>query len=284
MMSPGLSVRWKRDGAAPRLASAALNHIAPVSLTAIYSPLNSFRLNKDDRLMKTVIVALGLVFLTAGSARAVSVPCETFAGSDTHAPQFVRDYLDDSKQFFVRVCGLPPDREGLQVPAYYYAASSPVRDGNVCRYTTHELNFLNTSPPRLERTAASPQTLMLVSESLTCPSPGTGNYAATNNVPQDVFEHLVCVWRAAVSSPASIDGTVSSLSDAAVLSRLRDTILQGKSDRLVVKSTRLRQYGLWKGYEVFVADPDRSDRSYVVIILSVFGLTDGIWYVAQGWD
>jgi hypothetical protein len=226
--------------------------------------------------MKSVIVASGLVFLMAGSAHAMTLPCETFVRSDTHAPQFVRDYLDDSKEFLVRVC------KGGPLP-FYSGASNPVRDGNVCRYTTYDLKLLDTSPPRLERTTISPQTLMSVSESSTCPLPGTGKYARTNNVPQDVFEHLVHVWRAAVSSPALFDGTVSWLSDAAVLSRLRDAILQGKSDRLVVTNVRLHQYGLWKGYEISVADPDRSDRFYMVIMSSLFGLTDGIWYVGVSW-
>lgn len=133
--------------------------------------------------MRRVIIASALVFWLAGPARAQIIPCETFDRSNTQAPQFVRDYLDDSKVLFVRVCG------GGDHPLYF-GASDLVPNGNVCRYSEYELNLSRTSPPRLERTATPPWTYMSVSESSTCPSPGTNDYAGTNDVPEHVFEHL----------------------------------------------------------------------------------------------
>ena len=55
--------------------------------------------------LATVIVASALAFLMAGPAYALIIPCETFDRSNTGAAQPVRDYLDDSKGLFVRVCG-----------------------------------------------------------------------------------------------------------------------------------------------------------------------------------
>src|SRR5262249_24704449 len=162
-----------------------------------------------------------LVFLMGGQARAQIMPCETFDRSNTRTPKFVRDYLDDSKGLFVRVCG------GGDHPLYF-GASDLARSGNVYRYSENELYLSRTTPSRLERMARPAQTYMLVSESSTCPSPGTVDYAATNNVPQDVFEHLVEVWRDAISSAASFDRTFSGVSDV-VLRRLRDATLQGQS-------------------------------------------------------
>ena len=143
--------------------------------------------------LATVIVASALAFLMAGPAYALIIPCETFDRSNTGAAQPVRDYLDDSKGLFVRVCG-----GGDHL--LYFGASNIVRDGNVCRYSEYGLNLSRTSPPRLERTAKPPQTYMLVSESETCPTPEAIKYAATNNVPQDVFEHLLHFWHDAIAS------------------------------------------------------------------------------------
>jgi hypothetical protein len=123
---------------------------------------------------------------------------------------------------------------------------------------------------------------MRVSDS-TCPSPTSINYAATNNVPQDVFEHLVHVWRDATSSPASFDGALSGIPEAAVLRRLRNTILQGRGNRLAVLNVaQHRDLGLWRSYEVEVADPDHSDRFYAVTVSSWFGRIYGISGVKAG--
>jgi len=227
--------------------------------------------------VKSLIAASALVLLPliVAPAHAQLVACETFDRSSAHAAQFVRDYLDRSKGLFVRVCGSGDHPQ-------YYGASSITRDGDICRYSEYELNLSRTNPPRLERTTTPPQTYMRVSES-TCPSPASINYAATNNVPQDVFEHLVHVWRDAISSPASFDGTLSGIPDAAVLHRLRNTVLQGKGNRLVVLNVaQHRDLGLWKSYEVEVADPDHSDRFYAVIVSSWFGRTYEISGVRAG--
>jgi hypothetical protein len=231
--------------------------------------------------VKSVIVACGLVFLMAGPARAVCVQCKTFDRSDTQAPQFVQEFLDGSNELLVRVCGLG----GF---ARYYRLGNPVRDGNVCRYSMYDLNLSRTSPPRLERTANPSWTFMSVSESSTCPLPEAGKYAATNSVPQDVFEHLVHVWHAAITSPASCDGTlywgVSWTSSAYVLSRLRNAILRNRSSRLnSVQSVRmLRHTLLWKSYEIDVADPDDSTWSYHVTVSSWFGRIYGISHAGGG--
>jgi hypothetical protein len=154
--------------------------------------------------MKSVIVASALVFLVARLACAQIVPCKTFDRSNTDAPEFVRDYLDgDSKRLFVRVCGDGDRRR-------YYGASDLVGDGHVCRYSTYDLHLLPTSPSRLERNGAPAATYMLVFKSKACPSPqAIGYYAATNGLPQDIFEHLVHVWDDAISSPASFDRAAS---------------------------------------------------------------------------
>jgi len=118
--------------------------------------------------VKTVIVASALAFLMAGPGYALIIPCETFDRSNTGAVQPVRDYLDDSKGLFVRVCS-----GGDHL--LYFGASNIVRDGNVCRYSEYGLNLSRTSPPRLERTAKPPQTYMLVSESSTVRHRGQSN-------------------------------------------------------------------------------------------------------------
>jgi hypothetical protein len=64
---------------------------------------------------------------------------------------------------------------------------------------------------------------------------------------------------------------------------LRDAILQGKSDRLAVASVEMSPHiGLWKSYEIYVADPDHNDRFYAVTMSSWFGGTYGISGVRVG--
>jgi hypothetical protein len=118
----------------------------------------------------------------------------------------------------------------------------------------YELNLSHTSPPRLKRRVTHPQTYLSISKS-TCPSPETNTYAATFAVPRDIFEDLVHTWHDAISSPASFGRASSGVSDAIVLGRLRDAILQGKSNRLAVEHIETRRHiGPWKRYEIFVAD------------------------------
>lgn len=220
--------------------------------------------------MKSVVIAV-LVFLTAGLAHAQQIPCETFDRSNTDAPRFVRDYLDgDSKGLFVWECGFADFRE-------YFEASDLVRDGNICRYSTYTLNLMPESPSRLERKDAPPVTYMLVSTSNECPSPQAIDYVWTYHVQPDVFERLVHVWHSAIASPASFDRAAFWAFSAdkwrrQARSQLRDVILQGRSDRLAVMSVQVRAgIGLWKRYELHVADPDHHDRFYAVAVRNWFG-------------
>src|SRR5262249_55725603 len=83
-----------------------------------------------------------------------------------------------------------------------------------------------------------------------------------------VFEHLVEVWRDAISSAASLDRTFSGVSDA-VFRRLRDATLLGQSNRLAVLSVGMRRdLRLWKSYDLHVADPDHNDQFYGVFVSS----------------
>ena len=123
---------------------------------------------------------------------------------------------------------------------------------------------------------------MWVSESA-CPSAASTNYAATNNVSQNVFEHLDRAWRDAISSSASFDGTLSWISDVDVLRRLRNTVLRGKGNNLIVLNVAMRRnLGLWKSYEIEVADPDHSDQFYAVTVSSWFGRSYRISAVGAG--
>jgi hypothetical protein len=218
---------------------------------------------KEGWAVKCVIAASAVVFLMAGPARAVLVQCETFDRSNTRpdAPQFVRDFLDDPKALYVSVCG------GGDPPRYALGASDLVRDGNVCRHSLYGF-FSRTSSPRLER-EMTPTTVMAVSESSTCPSPRPGNYASTNNVPQDVFERLVHFWRDATSSPASFERMFSGVSNADLVSQLNTAIFYGRSRPRMVAMRR--DLGLWKSYELDIADPDHPDRSFNVTVSSWFG-------------
>jgi hypothetical protein len=207
--------------------------------------------------------------------------CEIFGRSNTQAPQFVRDYLDDSKDLLVRVCS------GGANNRHYLGASNLIRDGNICRYSEYGLNLLSTSPPRLERkTTTPPQTYMSVSESSTCPPPEAIRYTATNDVPQDIFERLMHVWRDAISSPASFDMALPKISNLAVSHQLRDAILQGKGNRLTVLSVDVgRDLGLWKSYNLeVVMDPYHFDQIYDVAVSSWFGRIYGISNVGKDDD
>jgi len=239
----------------------------------------------EGRFVKSVIAASVVVFLMAGSARAqLMPPCKNFDRSSTDgAPQFVRDYLDDPTVLSVGVCS----SGGITL---YYGAGNLVRDGNVCRYSDYELTLSPASPPRLERKATRAQTYMLISESSTCPSLQAINYTATNDVPQDVFVHLARVWHDALSSPESFDrmspesfDRMSRAFDPAVPRRLKNAILQGKSDHLSMRIVTVHgNLGLWKSYMLDIADPDQSDRFYAVIVSSWFGQTYGISAVYAG--
>jgi hypothetical protein len=228
--------------------------------------------------MKSVIAASVLVFFMAGPAHAFFMQCKTYDRSDGQAPQLVRDYLEDSDGFFVRDCtmfGYP----------FYLGANNLARDGNICRYSLYELYISETGRPRLARMAKPPQTFMLVSESEACPSPGTGKFAATNHVPQDVFEHLVRLWHDAISSRASfVWRTFGAESDPAAKDELQEAISQGKSNRLAVVGVETRgDIGLCKIYEVRVADPDDSGRVYAVTVMSWLGRAYGIWHIGVVW-
>ena len=214
--------------------------------------------------MKTIVTAFLFMLLMVGASHAQLMSCQTFDRFNAHAPQLARNYLDNSKELFVRVCG---DGDHPQ----YFGASTISKDGDVCHYSEYELNPSRTDPSRLERVTSSQQTYMLVTKSA-CPSPLLTSYAATNGVPQDVFERLVHAWSDAISSPASFDQELSGVSDAAVRQRLRNAVLQGKSTNLIVRrATPHRDFGLWKTYELDVADPDQNDRFYLVTMSSWFG-------------
>jgi hypothetical protein len=211
--------------------------------------------------MRAMASAFALTLLMAGTAHAQLIPCKTFDRSDA-TPQFVRDYLDRFKGPFVRACG------GGDHPQYS-GASSVVRRGAVCRYADYELNLSQTDPPRLERGALPPQTYMLVTQSV-CPSPLSTNYAATNDVPQSVFEPLIAVWRDAASSPQAFDKAFSGTSDAVVFRRLRDLIVKGKRPAVVMVMMN-RDMGVWKRYRVEIADPEHRGEFYAASVSSWFG-------------
>jgi hypothetical protein len=239
--------------------------------------------HEEGRFVKSVVAASALVFLMAGPACAQQMPCKTFDRSSTDAPQFVRDYLDgDSNGLFVSQCGVDDRRQ-------YYGASDLLRDGNICRYSIYVLDLLPTTRSRLERKEAPPVSYMVVSQSKECPSPQATHYVWTDQVPLDVFEQLVRVWYDTISSLASFDSAVSALSAAdnwrrQARSRLRNVMLQGRSDRLAVLMVH-RGLGLRKGYdesyELHVADPDHFDRDYTVTV-SRFGWAYAITDVSPG--
>jgi hypothetical protein len=216
--------------------------------------------------MKAALMASMLLFWMAESVHAnFMLTCEIFDRSSTQTPQFVRDYLDESKGLFVRMCS-----GGAQ--PIFGGASDLVHDGDICRYVVHQLRLSRTNPSRLEREEARPQTYMSVTKS-TCPSPGAIDYTATNDVPQDVFERLFQVWHDAISSSESFDRTLSGVADAAVLRRLRNMILQGRSNLLAVTMVTMdRDLGVWKSYRLNVEDPDHSDRFYAVTVSSQAGI------------
>src|SRR5581483_2203236 len=192
-----------------------------------------------------------------------------------HAPQLVREYMNSAKAPFVRACG------GGGHPQYY-GASAVTRDGNVCRYSLYELSVMRTDPLRLVRSTTPPQTYMWVPET-TCPSPGSINYAASTNVPQDVFEHLIHTWRDATSSLESFDRVFSGLSDATVIRQLRSVLVQRKSDDLnVLRVAADRDFGVWTRYRIEIVDSKHSDRFYAVAVSSWFGRTYGISGVSAG--
>jgi len=228
-------------------------------------------------LHRKIIVAmatLSLALLTE-TAHAQLMQCKTFDRSDTRAPQFVREYLEHSKESFVRVCG---DDDHPQ----YSGASGSARDGDVCRYSDYELTLSRTNPPRLERAATPQQTYMLITKSA-CLPPGSDRYTATNNVQPDVFEHLIGVWRDATSSPEAFDKTLSDTSDVAILQRLRNAISRGSGNRLMVRQIVIdRNFWAWTRYRIDVADPDHSDRFYAVTVVRWLNGTYGISHVSAG--
>jgi hypothetical protein len=237
---------------------------------------------KEGWFVKSVIVALALVLLMAGPVGAQIISCERFDRSNTDAPQFVRDWLEgDSKGLFVFVCGRDDYRT-------YVGASDLMRDGNVCRYSGYVLNLSGTSPSRLERTATLPLTYMLASQSETCPSPspGTGYAQIFHDIPRDIFERLARVWYGALASPASFDRAVSWALGAdkwrrQVRSRLREVILQNRSDRLAMQSVMRRNFSVWKSYDIDIKDPDHFDQFYAVTV-SRFGWVYAITDVQAG--
>lgn len=228
-----------------------------------------------DHIIKTLIGAAAVTILTGTAARAQLVPCVTFDNSSSDAPGVVRDYLGRSKASFVRACG------GGDHPQYL-GADAVSKHGNVCRYSEYQLALERTPLPRLERLATPPQTYLLVTKSI-CPSPESTKYAAANSVPPDIFERLVDVWRAAVSSPKSVGRALSGISDPATLERLRNTVSHGRSDRLeVLRAVMERDFWLWSRYRLDVADPEHSDRFYAVTVTRWFGGTYGISHVGVG--
>ena len=115
------------------------------------------------------------------------------------------------------------------------------------------------------------------------PLTGDDRLPGTSDVPQDVFEHLIHIWLDAISSPARFDRTFSGVSDAGVLTRLRYAILQGQSNRLAVLNVGMSlDLRIWKSYELLVADPDYSDRLYLLFVSSWFGRIYRISDVYEG--
>ena len=118
-----------------------------------------------------------------------------------------------------------------------------------------------------------PTTYMWVFESSTCALPleWTG-YAATYNVPPDVFERLVHVWRDSISSPESFDRAFSGLPGAALGSLLRNVIVEHLGYRPVVRTVSLRrEIGPWKSYKIEVAGHGPSGLVFGVIVSSWLG-------------
>lgn len=222
-----------------------------------------------------LLAASALSILLGSMARAQLLPCDTLDQSSARAPEFVRDYLERTKGSFVRVCG------GGEHPNYI-GASSVTKNGKICRYSDYELNLTRTNPPRLERTIGPPQTYMRLSE-FGCPSPKATSYAATNNVPPNIFEHVISVWQDATSSPESFDKALSGTSDAGTLQRLRNVIAHGNGNRLAVEEVVAeRGFWIWAHYRIEVADPDHTDRFYAVAVSSWIGRTYAVSSVSSG--
>jgi hypothetical protein len=225
--------------------------------------------------VKSLFLAAAIAGFGAVPVRAQLTSCETFDRANAQAPLFVRNYLERSRGSFVRACG------GGAHPQYY-GASSVARDGNLCRYSEYELNLVNTNPPRLER-ASTPQQTYIRTTNSTCPSPVLTGYTATNDLPQEIAEHLIRILQDATSSLASFDGAMSGVSDGTVVRRMRRVVLQGKGSRLTVLSVTMhRNFGVWKDYGLDVADPDRSDRFYFVTVSSWFGQSYLVSSVSAG--
>lgn len=218
--------------------------------------------------MKIAIIASVLVLLMGGAARAQLIPCETYGPSSAHAPQFVLDYLKYSKDFYVRAC---PDGDHPR----YLGGSSVSKEGDICRYSLSELNFVGSKPPHLEHVAIPSQTFLLVSKS-SCPSPIMTDYAATNGISRDIFEHLVHTWKSASSSLGSFDNTFRSLSNAdrssAWFLHLRAQVARGNIASLRIQSViTMHDLGVWTEYEIDIADSIDLSRAYVIYVTRWFG-------------
>jgi hypothetical protein len=177
---------------------------------------------------------------------------------------------------FVRRCG--DDKV-----ASYSRASAPAKAGGMCSYEESELELSQDGQHLFESQGKRATKYLLLTTKSECPLPDAGDYAATFDVPANVFGHLVTTWAGATSSIEAFQRVAGAASDASTRDRLLAVISSGNGGSLSVLRVFVeRRSMLRRQYSLHVSDPNASDQFYGVDVLRGFGGTYKITLISRG--
>jgi hypothetical protein len=188
--------------------------------------------------------------------------CEIFNRASVSASPMVREYLSQSKDSFVQVCG---DGDSAE-----FGAGGPVsREGNVCSFSLKTLRFDRASAT-FSKSNSGEQSYRLLSKDA-CASADSGQYAFTDSISAETFEQLVLLWNKATQSAGAFDKQSIKI-DEKTRVRIANVLSTGRASNLrIVRALMLREAWLVKSYRLDIADLGETDRFFSATITKSLG-------------
>lgn len=227
-------------------------------------------------------IAAVIILLVASAVQvwAVEIPyiCTTYTVAGKNTPDFVRNYLEKSRDSYVEWCKRD-DRFFSDARAKYkdfvkekyFSGGAVRRYGSVCEYDYRSLRF-SDFPPELKIGGQGAKNYALAGKA-GCPMPPSAAYASIEDITTPEFRDLTRYWDSIVSNPNKLISVLGGLPKDRFTdvyrSKIEKIAQSGPVAGLGLRVLRMRKLNDWKlfrRYELEITDPTQPGNMFLLYV------------------